>query len=180
MSFYDTIQYKLLSPYFSEPDFFDSCAFGLPIFACRNYMKAWCGYVGVPKGHSFFGMDYFERVATDRDNLRIGQQSPMAIFIEAMKEDDGKVALDILLDCPGGLTWANDHQPLGPKGKYWWFGFDCSHYNDLSPHDIISSMGESCWKLETGAKYRDLKFVKSALYKLADQLSEFSNAPQER
>lgn len=166
---YDHPQYGTLSKFFSEPDFYDGCAFGLPIHLRRNPMKAWCGYVGVARSHPYFGKDGNDRVAVNRSLILIKDQSPISIFVEAMQEDDGMVALDILLDCPGGITWARDKVPWGGLSNWWYFGFDCNHYNDLSPRDIIQEMveGES-WRTGT---YRTFEFVLRATRNLAEQLA---------
>lgn len=172
MSIYNHPLYPSLRKFFDEPDFYDGCAFGLPLHMRRNPAKAWCGYVGVPNSHPFSGKNSSDRVACDRSNILIKDQSPIALFCEAFKEDDGCTALDILLDCPGGVTWANSQVPWGGLKGYWYFGFDCSHYNDLSPKDIIQEMAEgTSWREGT---YRDFDFVLRACRKLAEQLMELS------
>jgi hypothetical protein len=73
----------------------------------------WCGYVGVHQGHELHGKRYQDI------------------------ED---------IDVHGGLTYSNKCDPSEREGTgvchvpgpgededVWWFGFDCAHYNDLSP-----------------------------------------------
>lgn len=43
----------------NEVDFTDEIT-GYPIALRRNTYGAWCGYVGVPDGHPWHGMDYFD------------------------------------------------------------------------------------------------------------------------
>lgn len=170
MSIYD---HKELMKFFREPDYVDGCAFGLPIHMRRNHAKAWCGYVGIPRGHPFFGLSFSDRVPVNRGTILVKDQSPMALFIEAFHKEDGHVALDILLDCPGGVTWGANHVPLGGGlPGYWYLGFDCSHYNDLSPKDMVQGLIEDMsWRSGT---YRDYDFTLAACRKLAEQLMEHS------
>lgn len=172
-SIYNHPLYPTLSKFFDEPDFHDGCAFSLPYHLRRNHAKAWCGYVGIPTTHPYFGKSYGDRVPADRGSILIKDQSPISLLVEGMAEDDGMVALDVLLDCPGGITWGADHVPWGGLPNHWYFGFDCNHYNDLSPRDIIQEMveGES-WRTGT---YRTLEFVDRACRRLAEQLMEMEN-----
>lgn len=172
MSIYNHPLYPSLRKFFDEPDFYDGCAFGLPLHMRRNHAKAWCGYVGIPASHPFFGKDYDDRVPYDRTTVLIKDQSPLTLFMEALTEDNNSVSLAALLDCPGGVTWAQPSVPWGGLPNYWYFGFDCNHYNDKSPKDIIQEMAEgTSWREGT---YRDFDFVLRACRKLAEQLMELS------
>lgn len=174
MSVYDSPLYRALTPFFNEPDYFKSCAYGLPFIMKRNHAKAWCGYVGVPVGHPHYGLSYSDRVSViDRTAIQLKQQSPISILIEAAQEDDQKVSIDILYDCPGGITWAKDHAAGEYKDGYWYFGFDCHHYNDLGPRDIILASQGAGYPSE-GREYRTFEFVRRACFSLADQLTDFA------
>lgn len=59
-----------------------------------------CGYVGVPKGHELYGMDY----------------------------DDVYNKIDA--DVHGGLTYAGGSSDYPVESDLWWIGFDCAHYMD--------------------------------------------------
>ena len=172
MNIFDTPQWKVLQPFFKERDFLDGEEEGLVIRCRRNRFKAWCGYVGVPEGHSLFGKGYSERVPVpSRGSLKIKDQSPIALMIEAMHEDDGCVSLDVFLDAPGGITYSGKNWPAADG--LWYFGFDCSHYNDLSPQDIIMSFGDYPFDIELDGErtYKDLVFVETATRKLAQQIA---------
>ena len=98
----------------------------MPGFPCRLYRNlivggTWCGYVGVPVGHPWWGKEYGKCAATP----------PCA-------EDDGRCrhCLDVLVEVHGGLTYSGFHP--GPPCRsavrdHWWFGFDCNHAWDLAP-----------------------------------------------
>lgn len=151
MNPWDNPTRELLQPFFNEPDYWRSCAYGFHVQASRSYEKAWCGYVGVPKSHPLYGYD-------DRDMM---------------------VDIDVIFDCPGGITWSADHAPLHCRDGNWWFGFDCIHCNDLSPKNVVDALavdGRFPYGVqEEYQTYRDLKFVKYSIYKLARQLSEYPN-----
>lgn len=176
MNSYDTPQYLAIKNFWNEPDHYSGCAYGLPIFMQRNYSKAWCGYVGVPSHSQLFGMDYSDSIKRDDwREIKFGGQSPIVIFCAAGKDLSEGVQLDLLFDVPGGLTWARDRKPGQPKDNFWWFGFDCSHYNDLSPADVFNSFSDYPFDLLEGRTYRNFAFVKRACFSLASNLSDFSS-----
>lgn len=107
-----------------------------------------CGYVGVPKSHKYYEMDYND----------------------VYDQPDCKV------ECHGGLTFSGPCRPVEneqglchPKEgaaneKVWWLGFDCAHAWDVSPMDD--------WSFAQDSMYRHLAYVKLEVEYLADQLSE--------
>lgn len=85
---------------------------GLPALVVRtDWMGHWCGYVGVPEGHPAYRQGYD----------------------------------DVFAEVHGGLTFADacGHDPAqhgichvpdeGEPDNLWWLGFDCAHWQDLSP-----------------------------------------------
>ena len=115
----------------------------------RGSSGALCGYVGLPRGHKFYGKDY-----------------------EAARARDGEY-----LDVHGGLTFADScseevradgggicHIPApGRPADVWWLGFDCAHSGDLCPAYSEDDRGYE--------QYRDIFYVKHEVQKLAAQLS---------
>ena len=71
-----------------------------------NYRRHWCGYVGVPKGHEYFGSG-----------------------ICSASECDGKIH-EVEGHVNGGFTWSNHFDEWGDK--FWFIGFDCSHSMDIT------------------------------------------------
>jgi hypothetical protein len=101
-------------PWQDEPDKeqFSDPETGFPCLVKRNSFGALCGYVGVAAGHPWYEKDYD----------------------------------DVDADVHGGLTYSNFcqddiieshsicHVPdEGEPEKVWWLGFDCGHYDDVSP-----------------------------------------------
>ncbi|HYX39981.1 MAG TPA: hypothetical protein VE954_43345 [Oligoflexus sp.] len=118
----------------------------------RNHMGAWCGYVGVPKGHPYYGKSYREL------------------------ED-----ADIYPDCHGGITYSEFCQGeiCHPTDEHaepvYWFGFDCAHAWDLVPSMEAFRKYDPTWPKFPGRsedKYRDISFVKAEVERLAKQLAE--------
>jgi len=182
---YNTQQYAVLKKFWSEPDFLNSCAYGLPIALRRNLQKAWCGYVGIPSSHPHFNLSYSEEILYGDWELRqVGGKSPMTLLITAMKIDSiketSKISLDAIYDAPGGLTYSGADWPTEvPKG-YWWFGFDCSHYDDITPREVFQSFSGYPYSLKPEGEYRTLEYVLTACRKLASRLSDFSSSfPEE-
>lgn len=96
-----------------EPDKaqWTDAATGLTCMARRNpRLGHWCGYVGVPSGHPFHGVDY--------DSIEVGAH--------------GGVNYSDL--CDGDEERGICHLPEpGQPDDLWWLGFDCAHYRDLTP-----------------------------------------------
>lgn len=157
-------------PWMSEPDkvqWTDPMT-GLPCLAVRHPDNGhWCGYVGVNPGHPLHGHKYTE--------------------------------IDDVIDVHGGLTYSDECEPSEEPGRgvchvpgpgepdhVWWFGFDCMHYNDVSPgfeqrmKDVNERMREMIDSdfipLTTHpsfrAWYKPLEYVQVNCVGLARQLAE--------
>lgn len=132
-------------PWGKEPHRVNWKAHGLDCMIVRNAnFFNLCGYVGVKKGHRFYGKPYGE--AHDSEDIRVH----------------------------GGLTYSgacSDHichvQESGDDDT-WWLGFDCNHSSDLAPglrlHDRFPFRAEH-------EEYRDLEYVKIETEHLASQLA---------
>ena len=107
----------------------------------RNHMGSWCGYVGLPPGHSLHGKDY------EKADVEVHGGLTFASFCDPDEGDD-KIC----------------HVPApGRPDEVWWLGFDCAHYMDLTP-GMISFINEP------SATYRDLEYVVNEVEQLALQL----------
>lgn len=96
-------------PWENEPD---RVEWTLGAFAClarRTYNGAWCGYVGVPEGHPWWGVD--------RNDIPARGHSGITWASESDPESD---MCHVGIDAP----------------RYW-IGFDCNHASDLSPLDVL-------------------------------------------
>lgn len=132
-------------------------ATGLDAMALRNGSGNWCGYVGLPESHPWYGKGYGECLE-QCDEDWCYEHTP-----------EGRINVH------GGLTFSaacNDNAPdhtqaichLADDGrKVWWFGFDTSHAGDKSLYDYRND-----WHGDT---YRDLPYVTTEVQNLAGQLA---------
>jgi len=126
------------------------------------------GYVAVPEGHPLHGKGYSDRVkvpegAMER-SVNITQDiGHIRLFTASIgiSDDKQEAALDLLLFCHGGLTYAKS----STDGS-WWFGFDAQHCDDAEPK------GGRAWA--TDAVYRDMPYMKAQCERLAWQIKLLS------
>lgn len=141
-------------PWADEPNRELWKAHGLDCLVNRNSLGAWCGYVGVPKGHPYYGLSYrdlYERLYPD---------------------------------VHGGLTYSDHCQGeichLHDEGEapVFWFGFDCANAFDLVPAmDAMRKYDPRFPKdlfLVSREVYRDLAYAKAETESLAEQLAGVS------
>lgn len=124
----------------------------------RGPMGVWCGYVGVPPGHPAHGMDY----------------------------DDVRLADDQWPDVHGGLTYAAPcadseepeaicHVPEPGRPEHvWWFGFDCGHWQDITPvtQRYLDEAGRTLpLRGSYEPTYKSVDYAKAETLSLAQQLA---------
>lgn len=116
----------------------------LDCMAVRNTFGVWCGYVGVPPGHRFHGVDYGEVDVRVHGGLTFsGACSPS----------------------PKGPQEGICHlEQDGRPGSVWWLGFDCNHAWDIAP-------GADFGMPMPGSEYRDLGYVVGECQSLAEQVA---------
>lgn len=75
------------------------------------------------------------------------------------------------IEVHGGLTFSGKGHLKECKKKYWYFGFDTSHFLDLAPYQerLYKSLREQM-KFPFQNKYRDIQYVSKEIEKLLDQL----------
>ena len=124
----------------NEPDRAEFEAHGFHCIARRNPSCGhWCGYVGVTANHPYYGKYYGE----------------------------------IDIDVHGGLTYS-DHcngeichkAKEGEPDELYWLGFDCGHFDDLSPYQV--AIPSLAFRLD--GHYWTLEEVEEECISLAKQL----------
>lgn len=154
----------------SEPDYltWTDEATKLPCVARRGLSGAWCGYVGLPPSHPLHGQD--------RDAVEVDVHGGLTYSEECQVEAVIIEGMSVPAVC---------HEvPPGEDDDFWWFGFDCSHWNDYMPAlkgrmmqaaqesndpKVKELFGHDEWDGE----YRTLDYVMSECVHLAKQLSDY-------
>lgn len=111
----------------------------LPCLIVRGPSGALCGYVGVPPGHPWHGKDYDHVGANVHGGLTYSEI------------------------CQGRIC----HVARSGESEPWWLGFDCAHCDDLCPGSA-SRRGTPLIEYY-GEVYRDIKYVRREVERLADQ-----------
>jgi hypothetical protein len=131
-------------PWDEEPeDRFEFRYKGFPCLLVRGGSGAWCGYVGLPPGHKYHGVE-------DGD----------------IPWDDARVhgGLTYSAGCREDSPICHIPQP-GESDDVWWLGFDCAHAGDQMP-----SMPYRSISLDQFSVYRTKDYVIRQVKKLADQM----------
>lgn len=133
-------------PWDKEPDYKFFEYEGLPCIIRRGeHIGSWCGYVAVPLGHPWHGVDYGNVDANVHGGLTYSDK------------------------CQGHIC----HIPKpGEADDVWWLGFDCGHSYDLSPayHASFKSFSFSA-----ECVYRDMEYVLKETVELAKQAKAAAN-----
>lgn len=143
-------------------------------YACvilRGPVGALCGYVGVLPEHPLYGKGYDHRifVLPSWGKQPIGKRGVIPLILNAGNKD-GTVSIDCYFNVHGGITYAANRAPDEDSSVRWWFGFDCSHCDDLCPgleKFMPPFPGET-------RVYRDIEYVRQECRSLADQLHAFT------
>ncbi len=162
-------KYEVAGPWDAEPDEHDWNHKGLLSCAMRRGPSGhWCGYVAVPLSHPWHGKSYSEKVKAPKALMErevninsIGAVNAFCASIH-VDEDLQAAAICMLIDVHGGLTHSGEDWPAKREGM-WWFGFDCSHCDDLTPAMIQHYSNPD-------RPYRDFDYTKEQTEGLADQL----------
>jgi hypothetical protein len=138
-----------------EPDLVEWRHAGLACLATRGSSGAWCGYVGVPGTHFYFGVHYDK-------------------VVEASSHQ-GLTFSDV---CHGNIC----HVPRSGEPQHvWWLGFDCAHAFDLAPGlEVLrrSVRGpEPMPDMGFRDVYRTLGYVVAHVNALAEELALPSRIP---
>lgn len=117
-----------------------------------------CGYVGIDKNHSLYGVDYHEKSEILKSKLEwlktqtIGKRG----IIPTLCWDGESVSPDMLFDVHGGLTYSGGNKQYPVEAELWWYGFDCNHFDDNPIKCNTSYCIEECNSLaEQLAKFKE-------------------------
>lgn len=167
--------------------------YGLPCVVVMRVPGYRCGYVGVPKGHCLYGVDYHDHLEIKKDDLRNREVDSVFSLFSACLDDDPRIRADAYFRCHGGLTYSDggEGSEYPVKSDYWWFGFDCSHAGDRNDYQTAKRLFADNEKhlqriafneridedyLQPGSsdyEVRSLEYAEDECRKLAEQLASF-------
>ena len=176
---------------------------GYPCLIVRNGQVGGflCGYVGVPKGHPAYGLNYDGRTQENAEAMRQAYRKQMRDW-DSSKGLEALPSLEVEREEPvpgigekiynievhGGLTFSGPchgdpemestgicHKPSpGEPDDVWWYGFDTGHAWDYAPQIIYP--GYEPRKLSDHCVYRDVAYVTAECQSLAKQLKAMETA----
>lgn len=158
-------------PWWNEDSKVDFEIEGFKCAMRRGPLGAWCGYVGVPQSHPWFGLTYNATIKPTKDMLGPRDQQdfgPIELLCAVFsgKDIENEMTISLAMRVHGGLTYTNDKEPFGEPDGFWWFGFDCAHAGDLVPSFAEQRLGH-----HAGDIYRDQSYVVAEVQSLAAQLA---------
>jgi hypothetical protein len=153
---------------------------GLPCVCIIHPFGHRCGYVGVPEGHTLYGVSYHDEIpelrahANKAANSPIGKLNMITVFCAAL---EGKITAtpEHVIQVHGSLTYSGstDDYPVKKPG-YWWFGFDCGHCDDAPDPEFMSDETLAIFAplnhLLPDRQIRTLPYVREECNSMADQL----------
>lgn len=166
-------------PWQNEPDELDyvEAVTRLPCRLWRNRMGVWCGYVGVFRGHPFFGTDYNEcrcpRRPQGRRQYGARRVRGRDKFHARRHKWSCPHSIEALLEVHGGVTYTGPRKEALHSKQAWYIGFDCGHYNDISPglEALLASLPGRDKPFESfGGTYRTVDYATTECMVLAHQL----------
>ncbi len=135
-----------------------------------------CGYVGVDENSSLWKKDYYDYLPINKSKLEW----------ENFSEESEDITVGIHFDVHGGITFAdggkNSEYPV--ESDFWWFGFDCAHYNDkidieklkeYFPNSKLNETRINLYSNFSSGEVRTLDYVMDECKNLVDQIIEFEN-----
>lgn len=154
---------------------------GLRCVVIMTPMGHRCGYVGLPKGHPLYGVDYNTKTKAlsaksmpDVPTKKIGVGQMLKAMLGEYNEES--ISPEMFFSVHGGITYSGG----GEQSKYpvesdlWWFGFDCAHFGDGKDLSVVSeSMRAIKTMYPTHGVLRTTEYCVKECESLAEQLAIF-------
>ncbi|MDY0301492.1 MAG: hypothetical protein RBQ99_07915 [Trichlorobacter sp.] len=130
-----------------------------------------CGYVGVPRGHVLYGIEYSATLpdavsfVTEEimENADLSHRGSIPVFYAALTGEMNR--LDVVVDVHGSLTYSDGGEgtlyPV-PDNALWWFGFGCAHAGDGKDFSIMDEKTKEMYS--SGFRYYSEGLIRSKEY----------------
>lgn len=138
--------------------------------------KFYCGYVGVPEGHSLHGLHYDSNspyLAELTGKEEAGQRGLLSIICGAERMQSPVMVFDVHGSITFSDTWSNSTDAFAElKDDNWYFGYDCAHSGDGEFPDIDAegNIVYDSWALSTQDHPKSLDFCIEQCESLAQQI----------
>lgn len=136
-----------------------------------------CGYVGLPKGHPLYGMEYSEpspALTVPSDDEPVGKRGAITLLCATPEH---MTSPEMVFDVHGSLTFSGNGCGQYPvPSDLWWFGYDCGHAGDGRSLAYLQEMrerypdGPIMW-IDDG-EFRSLEYCIEECESLAQQIAE--------
>lgn len=139
-----------------------------------------CGYVGVPKTHPLYGLDYLDPLpegmkqrGVDVLEGQVGKRGSIDVLCAVMGDI---MKVGFIFDVHGSITYSGgkSYPVQNPDNKWWFFGFDCGHYGDKKDTDASERYGfrKHSFFFHDYGEVRTLDYVWDECLSLYKQLKE--------
>jgi hypothetical protein len=177
----------------------DFTYYGYRCVVIFSYLGFRCGYVGIPKKHPLYGIEYNQETPKlkkeNMEDKEIGKRSLFSLMF--MNPKSNYISPEVYFDIHGSLTYSGKDKNYPVESDLWWFGFDCGHLStgDDADYDLIYPYFNDNPKLlkslseyledapnlkemfgfnEDEMTIRDKEYVEEECRSLAEQLYELS------
>lgn len=134
-----------------------------------------CGYVAVPEGHPWHGLDWDDPVPAPKplpDDMTVAEAMEGFGPVNLLASDRESLAMQVRVH--GGLTFAAEGL-VGVEGGSWWLGFDCAHAGDARNPEWMSEgyrQIEAEFPSIPGDRIWTEEMIAAETERLADQIAD--------
>lgn len=144
-------------------------AHGLDYVVLALDMGHRCGYVRVPDGHPWHGLDYAGGADGRRMPMTTGRFSIPVPDHDSEDYIPYEDQIQAKVRVHGGVTYAGE-APHPDCAQGWWFGFACAHHFDATDPSIVDDAHRRFVALPPG-EIRIAAYVAAECESLAEQLA---------
>jgi hypothetical protein len=154
---------------------------GLRCVVVMQPMGHRCGYVGVPKEHPLYGLDYGTKTKALSSKAMSDIPIEKAGVGQMLKARLGEyseefISPEMFFSVHGGITYSGggEQSNYPVESDLWWFGYDCAHFGDGKDLSVVSERERGFEMMyPTRGEVRTTEYCISECKSLAEQLVIF-------